>query len=170
MQQLTKSEKIHLSTTEISKRVKQHLKKEFPHCKFSVRSEYYSMGSSLHVSLIESDRKIIKPFNELSGLAIHQYTYDGRYTRENLENLQSTKYHQLNQYRFNDEYEPDNWNNGVFLTQQGFNLLKRVSEIVQQYNYDDSDIQTDHFDVNFYFHLNLGTWDKPMVEVKQNGK
>ena len=40
-------------------------------------------------------------------------------------------------------------------------------QIVNQYNYDNSDSQTDYFDVNFYTHLNLGKWNKPFIEVEK---
>ena len=53
-QELSKTEKIKLSTTEIAKRIKQQLK-QFKGCKFSVSSEYYSMGSSITIALIESE-------------------------------------------------------------------------------------------------------------------
>ena len=72
---------------------------------------------------------------------------------------------QLSQYTANDDFNPDVWNNGHFLTEETHNLLKRVCEIVNQYNYDDSDIQTDYFDTNFYLHLRIGKWDKPLIEV-----
>lgn len=43
-----------LSTTEIAKKVREWVKKTYPDWKFSVRSEYYSMGSSIHVTLMEA--------------------------------------------------------------------------------------------------------------------
>ena len=43
-----------LTTTEIAKKVREYVKKTYPDCKFSVRSEYYSMGSSIHVTLMEA--------------------------------------------------------------------------------------------------------------------
>ena len=44
-----------LTMTEIAKRVKAQLKETFPGCKFSVTSEYYAGGSSLHIYLMEAD-------------------------------------------------------------------------------------------------------------------
>lgn len=41
---------------------------------------------------------------------------------------------------------------------------KAILELIQAMNvgnHDNSDIQTDYFDVGWYIHLNIGRWDKP---------
>lgn len=161
--ELTKSEKISLSTTEIAKRVRQQLKAEFKGYKFSVRTKYYSMGSSITVSLMKSVVKVKKDFNDLSGYSLNFYK-DNHYTEDVLRRLQNEGYHQLNEYILRGEYKPDHWCNGVFLTEQGHILLKRVVQIADYYNYNDSDIQTDYYSVNFSFSLHLGKWDKPFID------
>jgi len=161
MVELTKHEKIHLGTKEIAKRIRGQLKEEFPECKFSVRIQYYSGGSSVTVRLMEADRKIKLRFDEIPEKALCSY-YANRYTTEELKRAQERDYHQLG--HFYSDYNPDNWNNGVFLTYQGYMLLKRVEQIADQYNYDDSDIQTDYYSVNFSFSLDLGEWDKPFID------
>jgi len=162
---LTKHEKIDISLVDIAKAIKQRLKKEYPACKFSVQTEYYSMGCSLHINIMESNFKLIKPFEELSDFAINRYTKeDGYRTIEDLKRLQETKHHQIYLTSSDSVYNPNVWNNGVFLTEEGFNLVKRISELVNRFNYNNSDIQTDYFDVHFYTHLNIGNWDKPLIE------
>ena len=160
---LTKQEKYSMDIKDTAKQVKQQLKIEFPRCAFSVTIERYSMGQSLHVCLMKSNFKVIRYFKDISEMALFKYTNDGHYSREQIEKMQLEKYHQLNDKSFYYGYDPDSWNNGVFLTKQGYDLFKRVCEIVNHYNYNDSDIQTDYFDVNFYFHLNIGQWNKPYV-------
>lgn len=162
--QLTKSQKISLGTKEISKRIREQLKKEFPKCKFSVVTEYYSGGSAIHLNLMESDRKVIKDFDDISDLALFQKEHNSNYSKEDIKKIQETDNHQLNQYQLIEEYKVNEWCNGVFLTEEGHNLLKRTVEIVNQYNYDDSDIMTDYFDVNFYLHISLGKWNKPFID------
>lgn len=157
--QLSKTEKINLGTREISKRIREQLKAEFKSCVFSVVTEYYSMGSSIHISLMESNFKVIKDFKDIPETALINYADNDGRTREQLSEMQNKKYHQLN-CNFYEPYNPENWSNGVFLTEQGFNLFKRVMEIVNQYNYDESDIQTDYSDVNFYTDLSIGKWNK----------
>lgn len=40
-------------------------------------------------------------------------------------------------------------------------ILKRIIDIANEGNYDNSDIMTDYFDVGWYFDLSIGKWDKP---------
>jgi hypothetical protein len=47
------------------------------------------------------------------------------------------------------------------LTDEAKNVMKMVKEVTQKYNYDNSDIQSDYFDVNFYLGLAIGNSDKP---------
>jgi len=161
MTELTQSEKIHLGTKEIAKRIRQQLKEEFPECAFSVTHEHYSGGSSVTVRLMKADRKIKLRFSEISERALCSY-YANRYTPEELRRAQEREYHQLG--HFYQNYNADLWNNGVFLTYQGYMLLKRVEQIADQYNYNNSDMQTDYYDVNFSFSLDLGRWDKPFID------
>ena len=70
---------------------------------------------------------------------------------------------QVNHYYLN-EYKDDET-----LTLDAFNCMKLVRNIVQVFNYDDSDAQIDYFNTNFYLHLNIGQWNKPfkLKEVKE---
>jgi len=160
---LTKSEKIHLGIKEIAKRVREQLKKEFPNCEFSVWKEDYSMGCSLHIALMSTNFKVIKDFSEISEEAI---IHNGR-AKEEIKKYQEEKYQQLNQYALKQEYNSLEWCNGVFLTEQGHKVLKRVVEISDYYNYDDSDMQSDYSDVNFHLSLTLGKWNKPFVQSQE---
>lgn len=159
--QLTKQEKYTMNLKDIAKQVKQQLKKEYPTCVFSVVIERYSMGQSLHVSLMQNDFKIIRDFKDIPEIAL--LDIGTGYTEEQIQKTQEENYHQLNHYTTNEEYDINKWCNGVFLTKEGHDLFKRVCEIINQYNYDDSDIQTDYFDVNFYLSLNIGKWNKPYI-------
>jgi len=47
------------------------------------------------------------------------------------------------------------------LTDEAKNVMTMVKEITQKYNYDNSDIQSDYFDVNFYLGLAVGSREKP---------
>lgn len=133
---LSQYEKAMLDVTDIAKQVRKQLKTEFPLCKFSVTIERYSMGQSLTVALMEA------PFD----------------VRLN----SKTEYAQLNHYQLQrGYYESDNgWCNGCNLTQIAWRVLQSVCEIVQFYNYDNSDLMTDYYDVNFHFSINIGKWNK----------
>jgi hypothetical protein len=41
------------------------------------------------------------------------------------------------------------------------NFLKEVLTVMNKGNHDNSDIQTDYFDVGWYVNVNIGKWNKP---------
>jgi hypothetical protein len=42
-------------------------------------------------------------------------------------------------------------------------VSNRIFDIARVGHYDRSDAMVDHFDTNFYIHLQVGKWDKPYV-------
>lgn len=70
----------------------------------------------------------------------------------------------INEYRTTghmpvNQYYIENMN----LTPEATEMFTKVKEFLWSYNYDNSDIQSDYFDTNFYLHMNIGKWDKPFV-------
>jgi len=47
-------------------------------------------------------------------------------------------------------------------------LFRRMFEIINDGNFDKSDIMTDYFNVGWYAHLSVGVWDKPYVVRKSS--
>lgn len=45
----------------------------------------------------------------------------------------------------------------------GADILQIMFDILNQGNYNNSDIQTDYFDVGFYTRITIGEWDTPFV-------
>lgn len=45
-------------------------------------------------------------------------------------------------------------------------LLEKILKVMNKGNHDNSDIQTDYFDVGWYVDVNVGEWDKPYQLVK----
>jgi len=125
--------------SEIAKEVRESLKKEFPECRFSVRSDYHSMS----VSLMSAP---VSPFSKLAqysgGYENKDYPFDGLYAQLNEKHL-------------------DNRCNGYYLTNEAVSMLKKVVKIANKKNWDRSDIQSDYFDVGYYFDLEIGKWNKP---------
>jgi len=141
--ELTRSEKIHLGMKEIAKRVRTQLKKEFPWCVFSVQKDTHSIRIVLKKAPFEAF------VSELSNTA----------TSEQVKcwaNMKERGYLQVNHYYIKDS---------VFYTDDCKKILLRVKELTDEYNYDNSDSQSDYFDVNFYLHLNIGEWDKPFQRI-----
>jgi len=167
MTDIRRSEMRSLGTKGIAKRIRDELKAEFPGSKFSVRMESFSGGSSITVTLMKADRKIRMDFDSIPKASVHRYTHRdySPYTEDSLRKLQVSDYHQLGESAFYhyQTYE-DYWNNGVFITYQGYIYLKRVCQIVEAYHRVDSDIQSDYYNTNFYFHLQLGKYDSPFQD------
>ena len=126
-----------LSTKEIAKTVRQQLKKDFPECKFSVRYKSYAGGSNITCSLISAPFEVFTKGIEKD--------YDA-----------SKGYSQVNHYYIDksDVY-----------TDKAKEVLKKVTDMFTSFSYDDSDAQIDYFSTNFYFHLEVGNWDKPFVKI-----
>lgn len=119
---------------EISKLVKEKLKKEFPNLTFSIRTKRFAGGQSIDVDLLKGD---ILFFN-----GEQKSNYDIGYLRDNYD--------------------------GIF-TDEGFKVAKRIKEIVNEFNWDNSDPMTDYFDVNYYTHISIGSWNKPYEYVQPKG-
>ena len=141
---LTQSEKIHLGLKEIAKRVRTQLKKEFPWCTFSVQKDTHS----IRIVLLRAPFEAFVP--ELSNTAATSEQIKG------LANMRERGYLQVNHYYIEDS---------VFYTEECKKVLLRVKELTDTYNYDNSDSQSDYFDVNFYLHLSIGEWDKPFRRI-----
>lgn len=95
---------------------------------------------SIYITILSGN---IKPFKAFSSAEEKGYTASS-----------------INQYWIDDEEG---------LSDAGKDLIKKVKSISNKYNYDNSDIQSDYFDVNFYLKMYIGTREKPYV-YKAGGK
>ena len=66
------------------------------------------------------------------------------------------KYIQMNNYWFRDH----------FSDKVVKKFLEEVLRAMNTGNHDNSDIQTDYFDVGWYVHVNVGKWNKPYTVEK----
>lgn len=128
-------EEVMLTTKNIAKKIREELKASLPDCKFSVRTEYFSLGSAIHIALMSTESS---PFADGSVMGDMQ----------------------INNYYINENSK---------LSDFGKQTMIQVNEIVRNYHRDDSDIMTDYFNCNFYYHLRIGRWDKPF-QVKWRKK
>eukprot|EP00697_Spironema_sp_BW2_P009502 gnl/Spiro4/24449_TR12118_c0_g1_i1.p1 gnl/Spiro4/24449_TR12118_c0_g1~~gnl/Spiro4/24449_TR12118_c0_g1_i1.p1 ORF type:complete len:143 (-),score=32.32 gnl/Spiro4/24449_TR12118_c0_g1_i1:214-642(-) len=85
--------------------------------------------------------------------------------------------HITNDYRMNDQHKADEIaylkNRGAIQVNQYHidnqfdgpcaQFLKELKDAMMTGNHDNSDIQTDYFDVGWYIHINIGRWNKPYV-------
>lgn len=163
LETLTQSDKVKLGSKTIVQMIRGQIKTAFPNMKFSLTQEHYAGGWSVHLSILQSPVRMKLRFDELSDKAKFRYGDDGRRSLEQLKSMQESDHHQLG-HLISENYDPNTWNNGVFLTKEGHSIMQKIIKIINHYNYDNSDAMTDYFDVNFYVHLNLGKWDKPFID------
>lgn len=63
-----------------------------------------------------------------------------------------TRYTDVNRYHYKNHFD------GAALK-----FLSEVIPLMNKGNHDNSDIQTDYFDVGWYIDINIGKWDRPYV-------
>lgn len=127
----------------IAKEVKQELVRQYPKCKWSVKIDRFSMGQSLKVALLSAPFLAFAKDTDCNGNPVRGYT-------------------QLNQYQFSRP-DDENVNNGAYLTPEAWDCLARAYKIASRDNWNNSDPQTDYFDVNYWLHMEIGNWDRPFV-------
>lgn len=160
-----------LSLKEIGKIIKEELKRKYPEATFSITTELYSGGQSLHINLMKSNKS---PFNSFEK-AIEEadgkgdtyniiYAHPERWvgltdyeiqkSEENKRNLKvrlEKGYMQVNHYYIKDDYE---------LSEYGEKIMSDACALADSFNFGDSDSMIDYFHTNFYLHLSIGKWDK----------
>ena len=129
-------------STEDVKHILNELKKELPQYKFSVVRDHHS---SVTISLMK-------------GPAFNDYEYFDRYNNvTKTANLSDGEHHQINQYHLEDFYGKEN--------AEILSKIDTISRTAPAKNggkvwYNDSDIQTDYFDIAYYVHISVGKWNK----------
>src|SRR3990167_432011 len=145
-----------LTLKDIAVRLRQEFKQAFPDYRFSVTKESYSMGQALTVALMQAPAPVFEVVESSSQEYRQERSVDKGYA-------------QLNHYQLiRPRWDAERVCNGVKLTETAWQVLKQVVEMVEAYNYDDSDSQQDYFHSNFHFHLHIGKWNQP-VELKSPG-
>ena len=157
------------TTAEMAKAIKQELKRLFPEATFSVTTEGNAYYTGVNVYLMKSTKN---PFEEYENilqsegfkdhLARQVYYYYGttgekaeyyeKQEKEALKRRLESGHMQVNQYHIKDDYE---------LSEYGKNILQYVKDLLDSFNYDDSDSMTDYFNCGFYEHISIGKWDRP---------
>jgi len=145
-----------LGIKEIAKKVREKLKDKYPNTKWSIRIQRYAGGCSLSVDLMEVDFDFYaKPDKEYAELHFEQRHYQSvEAFMESWEDDIKRKTGSVNQFYIDDDFR---------LSDKAKELLNFANDTVNSYNFDDSDSMTDYFHVNFYLHLGIGKWDKPLI-------
>jgi len=76
-------------------------------------------------------------------------------TEDQIEYIRKNQSLDVNPYWYQDHF-----------TGKAKNFLKEIFTAMNDGNHDNSDIQTDYFDVGWYVDVNIGRWNKPYVLEK----
>ena len=151
---------------DIASIIRGYVKDVYPTWKFSIRTEYYSMGCSLYVSVMEGP---IALFNDegiknwaATSMWRRNYKITGEETLENYE--KNIRERIVEGYFQNWDWYYD------YMTEPAKNALNDIHDLVNSYRYDDSDSRIDYFSTNFYHHLEIGKWDKPFKVVQKTSR
>jgi len=129
--------------TDIAKAVREFVKTKYPKSKFSVTTEKYSGGRSLSVTLMSA------PFNPI---------VDDKFWSVSTDNK---KYYSVNQFYIETSEA---------LSGEAKKVFSEIREFYNQFNYNNSDPQTDYFSVGFYETLAIGRWDKGFEQTASKSK
>lgn len=154
-----------LELKEIAKIIKKELKRIYSDFNFSITTEQYSGGQSLHINLISGKRSVYETYENAlkyaysinsicetnNGLSDYDIQLNDEKKRNLKKHIENKSYLQINHYYIEREYE---------LTEEARQMLKTAKELANSFNFDDSDSMIDYFHTNFYLHLSVGKWDK----------
>jgi len=145
-----------LDCKKIAKLIRKELKQLYPSYKFSVTSKY----NHLSVYMIQAP---IQPFEndeniDYKLLEMQSNHLTAKELQIQLDNYRTGVYsgYSVNQYHIENSY---------MLTTKSKEIFAKINELLNSFNYDDSDIQTDYFSTKFYVDLGIGKWDKSLIII-----
>ena len=109
--------------------------------------------STLVVNIKSSDLDLIGAANRWNAYIAERRSYAQRYVVE--DNFDVNPYHEVSNMREIGENEIADFYEELIAAMNGAGSGFA--------NHDNSDIQTDYFDVGWYVDINVGKWDKPFV-------
>lgn len=115
--------------------------------KYGVKASLSVRGhSTLTLTVSQGDIDFIGNWNKVVG-GNSWHVHRGWRPAEN--------YLDVNPYHFKDQFSG-----------RALAFLKEVHAAMMTGNHDNSDIQTDYFDVGWYVNINIGKWNRPYALVK----
>lgn len=152
---------------EIAIELRGKLKTEFPGYKFSVNISRFSGGRSMDVTLVSGPEDVFHALHKGSKEWSVNHYYMGEYDKQK---HQSEARYKSGDYTGETELGCLLGDNpGVHVTTKAWDMMAKVCELAQGRNWNNSDIQRDYFDVNYYLHVAVGKWDKPYTVVPAKG-
>ena len=102
--------------------------------------------SSIKLAILQCDIDLIANYNECARI---------------VSNRRGEQFHEVKDgYVQVNNYHIDNWFTGA-----ACELMKALSAALDTGNYNNSDLQSDFFDVGHYSYLHLGKWNRPFIAL-----
>lgn len=136
-----------LHVKEIAVILRGKLKELYPKHKFSIVSDHRHISIALMVSPVS-------PFANPDIGFIPNSSYNKEQYLENWKRCIEEGNMGINQYWIKDEYR---------ITGTAQDMFQNIYHLMNSYNFDDSDSQSDYFHTNFYSDLQIGRWNKPLI-------
>jgi len=106
-----------------------------------------SNGSTLYLNISQGPIDFAQNYNETMAAKPYGLKPDFIAAKDRI---------QISQYRYDEQFS------GVALA-----FLEEIWPVLMAGNWDNSDSQTDYFDVGWYCYINVGKWNKPYVCTNQ---
>lgn len=155
-----------LTTKEITARIRSYVKQAYPSWRFSVSFESFAGGSSITVALVQAPAEVIDR-EALSRLCAETPEWSPR--RERVDRwmrhaaCEDGFCEDVNQYRLEETLKP-------YLTRRAYEVISDVDRFIRSYWFDDSDSMIDYFHTNFYYHLQIGKWNRKLKVVPKEDR
>lgn len=118
------------------------------------------MNQERKAKIAQGIKPILKKYGMKATLAVHNHT-------SIVLNIKSgpidfgrghmdSGYTQINPYHYQSQH-----------TGKALEFLSEIMTVLNNGNWDNSDIMTDFFDTGWYVHVNVGRWDKPYILTKE---
>jgi hypothetical protein len=114
--------------------------------KYDVKATFSTERGSINCNIKSGPINFIKNYNETIALSPY-YTAMSRGT-------EVKDYMQVNVYHYQNHF-----------TGKAKSFMHELILALNKGNHDNSDIQTDYFDVGWYVHVNVGKWNKPYQAI-----
>lgn len=107
--------------------------------------------STLVLNVTQGDIDFVENFIETD----RNKSYAKYMSQDQIDHLRKNRSLDVNPYWFQDHFSG-----------RALQFLKEVHAAMMKGNHDNSDIQSDYFDVGWYVDINIGRWDRPYALVK----
>ena len=101
-------------------------------------------------------KALLKEYNLKGSLSVRHHSTVVLTIKEGDVDFEVDSYQQVNTYHLSSHYEG-----------KALEFLQKALRILNEGNHDNSDSQTDYFDVGWYVDINIGSWDKPYIHNKE---